>query len=161
MFRKMRRAEKETSVEVAEKMLYEGEYGIMSVVGDGGYAYGVPLNYAFMNGIIYFHCAGEGHKYDAIQQNPCVSFTVVGKTEIDRAEFTTRYESVIAFGKAKSIEGPEKISALKELIKKYSPDFIEEGNKYVEGSSGKTTVIGITVEHITGKSGFKGKYGTS
>ena len=35
--------------------------------GEDGYAYGVPLNYVYVDNSIYFHCAKEGHKLDNIK----------------------------------------------------------------------------------------------
>ena len=40
---------------------------------------------------------------------------------------------------------------LLELINKYSPDYIENGKKYISASIIKTSVIKIDIEHISGK----------
>jgi hypothetical protein len=154
MFRKMRRSKKEVfGPEIAE-ILNAGEYGVMSVHGDNGYPYGVPVNYVYMDEAIYFHCAGEGHKIDAIEGNPKVSFCVVSKTEIIQEKFTSMYKSVIAFGSAGIVTGEEKTRALMKLIEKYSPDFIEEGRKYIGREASDTTVVKIRIEEMKGKSGF-------
>ncbi|HRU42660.1 MAG TPA: pyridoxamine 5'-phosphate oxidase family protein, partial [Candidatus Diapherotrites archaeon] len=125
MFREMRRQDRKTDNEKAAAILAAGEYGILSTVGDNGYAYGVPLSYAYSKGSIYFHSATVGHKLDNIKHNDKVSFCVVGATEVIPEDFGTKYESVIVFGKASEIYDEEKQEALMTIIKKYSSDFIE------------------------------------
>jgi nitroimidazol reductase NimA-like FMN-containing flavoprotein (pyridoxamine 5'-phosphate oxidase superfamily) len=153
-FREMRRSGKEVFGKDIEGILERGEYGVISVIGDNGYPYGVPVNYVYLDKSIYFHCAGEGHKLDAIESDSRVSFTVVSETEIVQKKFTSKYRSVIVFGKADIISGDEKTSALKGLIYKYSPDFIDAGIDYVGKESGETTVVKISIEHMKGKSGY-------
>lgn len=74
MFKEMRRKECSIQNEQAIKLLEDCKYGVLSTVGENGYAYGVPLNYVYHKGNIYFHCAGEGNKLDNIMFNNKVSF---------------------------------------------------------------------------------------
>ena len=151
MFMEMRRADRKLPEERARLILAEGEYGVLSTVGENGYPYGVPVNYVFMREKIYFHCAnGVGHKLENVRHCPKVSFTVVGKTEIMPARFGTKYESVIAFGSAAEVL-EEKRQALEKLIEKYSPDYREAGQRYIDDAIARTAVYSIEVEHITGK----------
>lgn len=154
MFRKMRRSKKEVFEKDIEDILNEGEYGVLSLTGENGYPYGVPVNYAYHNNSIYFHCAGEGQKLDIIKRHEKVSFCTVSETELVPEKFTTKYKSVIAFGTAAIIIGEEKMVALGKLIEKYSPGFEEMGKRYISAEEGDTTVIKISVDHITGKSGY-------
>lgn len=151
MGRKLRRADRAISENEVIYILQNGEYGILSTVSANGQPYGVPLNYTYSANVIYFHCALEGHKIENIKQNNKVSFCVVGKTEVLPSEFATRYESVIVFGEIFEITGDEKHKALLELIKKYSPKFIDQGLKYIETDGDKTKVYKIVIESITGK----------
>jgi len=43
------------------------------------------------------------------------------------------------------------ISALQWLVEKYSPEFMEEGKKYIEENKKASKVIKIAVDHISGK----------
>ena len=150
MFQEMRRKEKQVTPPEAEAILQKGEYGILSTMGENGYPYGIPVNYAYENGIICFHCAKDtGHKLTNIKNHSQVCFTVVGATEILPAKFSTKYESAIAFGTAR--EASDKRKSLMLLIEKYSPEFIEPGKKYIESALDKTDVYEIIVEHLTGK----------
>lgn len=151
MFREMRRSEREIDKEQAIDLLQKGQYGVLSIAGENGYAYGIPLNYVYIDGSIYFHCAKEGNKLDNISFNNKVSFCVVGNTEPIAEKFSYRYESTIIFGKATEVFENEKVTALIALIQKYSNEFYEKGVEYIKNSKSETKVMKITVEHISGK----------
>lgn len=151
MFKKMRKPHMALSPEESMKILEEGEYGIVSTMGKDGYPYGFPMSHVVLDGNIYFHCGIVGHKLDNIVYNDKVSFSIVGRTELLPEKLDTNYESVIVFGKATKVEGEEKIEALKEILKKYSVDFIEEGKVSIAEEKDITNVIKISIEHITGK----------
>lgn len=151
MFKEMRRKDRSMDYEQAVRLLEKGQYGVLSTIGKNGYAYGVPLNYVYINGNIYFHCAIEGNKLDNIAYNNKVSFCVIGNAEPIPEKFSFRYESVIAFGRAEEVYGKEKEDALVGLIKKYSGGFMEKGLEYIKNDCTKAKVIKITIDHLTGK----------
>ena len=151
MFKNMRRNDRQSSEECAVAILEKCEYGVLSTVSQDGYPYGVPLSYVYKDASIYFHSAAVGHKLDNIAVNSNVSFCVIGEKHSLPEKFTTSYESVVVFGQASQVVGGEKKDALLALIAKYSPAYLEKGKAYVENSGDKTTVIKITIEHITGK----------
>lgn len=152
MFREMRRKDREITESEALEILANGDYGVLSTIGEDGYPYGVPLNYVFSKGKIYFHCAGEGHKTDNIEYNNRVSFTVVTKHEPIPDKFSTKFESVVVFGTAAKINGlDEKRFALTEMISKFSYGYMETGMRYLEKDIDKTAVFGIKIEKISGK----------
>lgn len=98
MFREIRRKDRILDNELAIRLLEEAEYGFLAMSGINGYGYGIPINYVKEGDSIYFHCAPEGYKLECLRENPKVSFTVVGATQIVPGKFTTGYESTIAFG---------------------------------------------------------------
>ena len=151
IMREMRRKDKEIGTDEAISLLTKCEYGVLSTAGNDGQPYGVPLNYAYKDNCIYFHCALAGHKIDNIESNPKVSFCAVGDTKILPSEFSTEYVSVVAFGVASEVQGSERYNALVLLLEKFSPEFIEEGKKYIEKLDKVTKVIKIEIEHISGK----------
>ena len=110
MFRKMRRFKQQLSNDEALKILKNCKSGVLAVSGDDGYPYTVPLNFVYKDGKIYFHCAKNGHKLDAIKQNKKVSFCVIEKDEVDSEKLTTLFRSVVVFGKAEIMENEEKIN---------------------------------------------------
>ncbi|APH18886.1 pyridoxamine 5'-phosphate oxidase family protein [Clostridium botulinum] len=151
MFKEIRRKEKKLNNEESISLLKESNYGILSVCLNNGYAYGVPLNFVYNNGAIYFHCAREGQKLEAINENNKVSFSIVNNVELLPSKFDTNYESVITFGKAYEVFEDEKKQALLALINKYSKDYLKKGTAYIERAQDRIRVIKIEIEHITGK----------
>lgn len=151
MFREVRRKDRKLEDKDIVEILNNNNYGVLSSVSEDGYPYGVPLSYIYFNDSIYFHGSTKGHKFDNITNNDKVSFCVVGKTQVLPDEFSTKFESVIIFGRAIEIFDDEKNMALLEIINKYSPDYIEQGKEYISKASKATRVAKINVEHITGK----------
>lgn len=147
----LRRTDRAIPDSEAGSLLLAGEYGILSTVSADGQPYGVPVSYAYTGEVIYFHCALEGHKLDNLSSNNRVSFCVVGKTQVLPDKFATRYESVIVFGRAAEVTDDEKQAGLIELLKKYSPDFMAKGLRYINGDGDKARVYKIIVEAMTGK----------
>lgn len=147
----MRRIERQMNDIEAFELLKKGDYGILSTCGEDNQPYGIPLSYVVIDKNIYFHCAGIGTKLDNINMNDKVSFTVVGKTKVLPQQFSTEYESVIAFGRAITLKEDEKYEPLVEFIRKYSPEFLEEGQAYINKAKEKTTLIKIEIYSFSGK----------
>ena len=59
-----------------EEMLRREAWGCLGLCTPEGAPYVVPVNYAYVEGKILFHCALEGQKLDCIRANPNVCFTV-------------------------------------------------------------------------------------
>ncbi len=152
MERKIRRAERAIPESETQRILRAGEFGVLSTVSGDGQPYGVPVSYTYAGGVIYFHCAREGHKLDNLNGNNKVSFCVVGKTQVLPDKFATNYQSAIVFGKAFEVTDAEKQEGLVEILKKYSPGFIDKGLRYIEGDGHKARVYKIVIESMTGKS---------
>jgi len=148
---KMRRSDRAIDNKDSLKILQKGEYGILGTISLDGKPYCLPLNYCLLENKIYFHCADQGHKLNNLRANPNVSFTVVGNTEVEPGAFSTFYESIIIDGSANEVFGDTKQKALEELIYKYSPEFEEQGMKYIRSMFDKTVVIEIEICSISGK----------
>ncbi|OEH84541.1 hypothetical protein BHU72_08510 [Desulfuribacillus stibiiarsenatis] len=154
MFTNMRRKEKMISENDTKEILNRCQHGTLATISVNGYPYSVPLNYVFDQNRLYFHSATTGHKLDNIQHNPLVSFTVIDYYQLIPEKFDAHYDSVIVYGKASIVEEVEgKRKALQLFIKKYSPNYVEQGNHYIERAMNHTTVIQMQVEHMTGKHG--------
>ncbi len=148
--KEMRRKDRQASEEDAWELLGRCEYGILSTSDDEG-PYGIPLDYVVEGNSLYFHCAMEGRKVDALLKDNRVSFCAVGNTEVMSDKFATRYECVIATGKAFIVEGEEKKAGLRLLLEKYSPQHIDAGLQYIERSHSITRVFRIELKHISCK----------
>ncbi len=151
MFRDMRRSKQSLSLEDTVAVMDRCTNGVLACFGDEDYPYAVPLSYVYFKEKIYFHSAKAGHKIDAIMKNPKVSFSVVDEDKVVSEKYTTYFRSVIAFGKARIVEGKERLDAFNALVEKYSGDQPEESkHKEIVGCS-KAHIIAIDIEHITGK----------
>lgn len=152
MFREMRRSAQYLSEAECEEILKNGTDGVLSVSGDDGYPYGVPLNYLWYNGKIYFHCAKKGHKIDAIMSDDKVSFCVVDKHRVLPEIYATEFTSVIVFGRARILTDAAEMHELVQILAlKFCPGdekgVLAETNREMPALA----MIEITPEHITGK----------
>lgn len=152
MFREVRRKDRILDDSGALELLETGEYGFLSMVGTNGFGYGIPISYVRDGEKIYFHCAPEGYKLECLRENPKVSFCVVSKTRVMPSQFTTAYESALAFGTMhQDLPEEERRHALRLLVKKYSAGFEEIGEKYISKSFHRTNILRLDIEHISGK----------
>lgn len=151
MFREMRRKDKAITKQEISELLKKGEFGVLGTLSTNGYPYTTPVNYVYYNEKIYFHCAVDGEKVDNMTSYNKVSFCVIDDVELLPSEFSTKYSSVILFGRAKEVLEEEKEAYLLALVEKYSGDFVESGKKYIKNSQHETKVFKIEIEHITGK----------
>ena len=156
----MRRKRQELPKEECEKILNNATAGVLSVLGDGGYPYGVPIIYVYAEGKLYFHSAVEGHKLDAIAREDKCSFTVIDQDEIHPDEYTTYFRSVIAFGRIRRLESREEIlHGLQLLGGKYNPGdhagLQHEIDKSVAMPGGipltRVAVLSMEIEYLSGK----------
>ena len=153
MFRPMRRIKQQLSQEECTSILKNEVRGVLSVLGDNGYPYGMPINfyYSEVENKIYFHGAREGHKIDSIKNCDKVSFCIYGKGFEIEGKRGLNYKSVIVFGRIKILEDREKtLDICRKLSKQFdfSDDYIEEEIKKFAKFA---TVLELTPEHITGK----------
>lgn len=153
MFREMRRKKQELPEEACLEVLSKGTHGVLSVSGDGGYPYAVPLNYAYDGGKLYFHSALEGHKIDAVRRGDKASFCVVERDDVVAEEYTTYFRSVIVFGRVTVLEDDgAKRAAVEKLALKYAPaDRAEHRREYIDREWAPLCMLEMTVDHMTGK----------
>ena len=149
----MRRQDRLMNPEDTLKVLQEGEYGLLATVDQEMQPYGVPVNYVYLDGNIYFHSTNAGgQKYTNLLKNDKVCFTVVGMTKVLPEQFGTLYESAIVYGTAELIEDEgERMKAFREFVNKYSADFQDAGEKYIKADGKKAMIVKINVAEITGK----------
>lgn len=153
MFREIRKKKKEISIEEIKKLLTNERRGVLSVIGDDGYPYGIPLNYYYdeKNNVIYFHGSRVGHKVDALKKCDKVCFTIYGDEQIVEEKWAPYLKSVVIFGRCHTIDNQDvAIKICKEFAKKYYPN-----EKLIEKeiqTSGKTVqMFAIEIEHFSGK----------
>ena len=153
MFRELARKKQALSEARIREILETEKRGVLSVLGDDGYPYGVPINYWYCpeNGNLYFHSGKKGHKVDALAENEKVSFCVYDAGYRKEGEWALNISSVIIFGKMRVVSDPE---AAKEIYRKLSLKFTEDLD-YIDTEIRKlasaTVCYELQPEHITGK----------
>jgi len=153
VFRELARKKQSLSQDKIVEILRTEKRGVLSVIGENGYPYGLPINYWYNeeNGKIYFHSGKAGHKVDAMAANKKVSFCVYDSGYRKEGEWALNISSVIVFGKVSIVEDFEKtMDICRCLSLKYTTDkmYIEEEIK----KFGKATLCyELCPEHITGK----------
>ncbi len=153
MFRPIARKKQQLSQEECLKILTETKRGVLSVIGDGGYPYGMPLNHYYdpSDGKIYFHGGKTGHKIDALRKCDKVSYCVIDDGVREADEWFLRFRSVIVFGRMDFVGDEEKTAQISRLLSyKFTEDdeYIEEE---IRRSLNGTLLLALTPEHICGK----------
>lgn len=153
MFRPMRRYKQQLPREACLELLRREKRGVLSLLGDDGYPYGVPIDFWYCpeDGCLYFHCAGEGHKIDAMDRCDKVSFCVCSQGEAIEGDWALGFESVIVFGRLSRVEEPERIPAvLRGLTEKFTDDhaYID---REIRTHIHHVQCLVLRPEHITGK----------
>ena len=100
MFREVARRKQQLSAEECAEILKKELRGVLSVLGDGGYPYGIPLNhwYCEEEGVLYFHSGKKGHKIDAMRAYDKASFCVMDAGYRREGEWALNFGSIINVG---------------------------------------------------------------
>ena len=153
MFRELIRKNKKIPMEECIHVLKTEKRGVLSVQGDNGYPYAMPMNHWYNeeDGRIYFHCGKVGHRLDALKQNNKVSFCTYDQGYRKEGEWALNIRSVIVFGKIEILDAPDQIVDITtKLSLKFTQDhaYIQsEIQRYAHG----TLLLVLTPEHICGK----------
>lgn len=153
----MNHKNRKLSYEKTIELLNKGEHGILTLNGDNGYPYALPITYTYFDECIYFHSADHGYKIDILNDNTKACFSLILNVEVMPSKFSAKYESVVATGDIAFVnnENGEKNSALEILLDRFSPEYKEKGMEFVNSAFGdKTSVFKMTIKELTGK----GKY---
>jgi len=139
------------SREEMEQILREEELGFLGLIHEGE-PYVVPLNYAYQDGKIVFHCALEGKKLDAIRAHPAVSFTVARQLGSVRPHAGDPChldsDSVICRGTARIVEDvQERFLLLNAFNRRFRPKAEDRPIEQIE----RCGCVEITIAEMTGR----------
>ena len=153
MFREMVRFKQALTPEECVEVLKSEKRGVLSVNGDDGYPYCIPINHFYNDedGKIYFHGGRQGHKIDAIRRHDKVSFCVYDSGFRKEGDWALNIKSVIVFGRVEIVEDEDwAIEVSRRLSRKFTldEDYIQHE---VEKSGPRTLVFALQPEHMTGK----------
>ena len=119
---------------------------------DVDYPYIFPMNFGYKNNKIYFHCSPKGKKIDLLKRNNKVCFEVELDHEIitgsESCDWTTKFRSVIGYGKIEIIENvEEKKNALDILMIQHG----KSDNEYIPKMLERVGVLRLNIETFSGK----------
>ena len=156
MFRPMRRCKQQLEEEEILGVLKSAKRGVLSMIGDDGWPYGIYLNPLFSeaDGRIYFHGSRIGHKVESLRKDARASFTVIDEGTHDMSRepsWALTFRSVVVFGKVEFVDDHEKaLEICCDLARRFTGD-----EKYVEDEIRKAgtavQVFALVPERITGK----------
>lgn len=152
-FRELVRINRKISDEECRRILKEELRGVLSLIGDGGYPYGMPLNHFYNeeDGKLYFHSGMKGHKIDALKQNPKASYCVMDQGYRNEGEWALNIKSVIVFGHIEVVEDKETIYDISRRLSYKFTDDEEYIEKEIKQSGPGTFMFVLVPEHISGK----------
>ena len=153
MFRELTRQKQQLSPEESIEILKQEPRGVLSVNGDDGYPYGMPMDhwYCEEDGCLYFHSGKKGHRTDAMRRCSKASYCVYDSGYRKEGEWSLNIKSVILFGHLEIIENFDRAMAVtRQLSLKYTDD-IEYIDREIRQSGKNALVFRLVPEHITGK----------
>lgn len=153
MFRELVRKHKQLSDEECVELLQNETRGVLSVQGDDGYPYGMPMNhwYNAEDGYIYFHCGNVGHRLDALRRDDKVSFCVYEQGSRREGDWAYTVRSVIVFGRMDVIDDMDTIV---DVTTKLSHKFTQDDEliqKEIEQAAHRTLLLRLRPQHMRGK----------
>ena len=153
MFRPMRRAKQQISEAECLRVLREEKRGVLSMLGEDGYPYGIPMNhwYSPEDGKIYFHGAKTGHKIDALSACSKVSYCVWDAGYRKEGEWSLNVNSVVVFGRIRLVTDESKAREIAaNLCRKFTDDE-DYLRRELENALPRVQCLELTIDHMTGK----------
>jgi nitroimidazol reductase NimA-like FMN-containing flavoprotein (pyridoxamine 5'-phosphate oxidase superfamily) len=149
----MRRFKQQISDEECIKVLKNAKRGVLSLIGDDGYPYGIPIDHWYCedDGKIYFHGAKEGHKIDAIKSCDKVSYCVYDDGYRREGDWALNIKSVITFGRIILVENEEKAKEICAALTRKFTDDEEYLRKELANALSRVQCLEFIPEHMTGK----------
>ena len=153
MFRPMRRMKQQISEEECIRILREEKRGVLSVHGEDGYPYGIPLDHWYNeeDGKLYFHGAKSGHKIDAIAKDNRVSYCVYDAGYRREGEWALNISSVVVFGRISPVTDEAKAAVICENLCRKFTDDEEYIRKELTNAMPRVQCLELTIDHMTGK----------
>ena len=135
------------------EILRNEKRGVLSVMGDNGYPYAMPMNHFYNpdDGAIYFHCGKAGHRLDSLKKDGRASFCVYDGGYKKDGEWALNIGSVIVFGKIEIIDEPSIIADISEKLSLKFTDDAEYIRNEIKKFAANTLILKLIPENICGK----------
>jgi nitroimidazol reductase NimA-like FMN-containing flavoprotein (pyridoxamine 5'-phosphate oxidase superfamily) len=149
----MRRSRQALDEAAITAILKQQPRGVLSVIGDEGYPYAVPMNFWYCeeDGMLYFHGGKAGHKIDALRRCDKACFCIYDEGHRKEGDWALTFGCVVIFGRIHFVEEYERAMEVSRcLSRKFTQD-----EAYIDqeiSSFGRGTLcFALEAEHITGK----------
>lgn len=149
------------SKEKIKEFLDKEHVGRIATIDQNGYPQVIPMNFVFLNEVIYMHSHTKGEKLENVTRNEKVGFEVDRELEFlpsyfedpkDASLADTLYISVVIKGKGKIVnDKQEKTNALNGLMKKYQPEGRYEPISPEMRVLDEVAIIKVTPDLVHGK----------
>lgn len=153
MFRELARKKKQLPHEACIALLKSERRGVLSVHGENGYPYSMPMNHLYneADGCLYFHCGRAGHRLDALRRDSRVSYCVMDKGVRPEGEWAYKVQSVIIFGRMEIIDDWDAVVDITTRLCRLFPCSEEYIQEEIARSGKGTLLLKLTPEHLCGK----------
>lgn len=153
MFREVARVKQKLEAAECIEVLKSQPRGVLSVLGDEDYPYGMPMNhwYCESDSKLYFHSGMKGHRSDAMKACDKASFCVYDEGYRREGEWSLNIRSVIVFGRLEVVTDEAKIM---EFIWQLGAKFTDDTDylkREIAQAMDHTLIFTLTPEHMTGK----------
>ncbi len=149
------------SKEKIKEFLDKEHVGRIASIDENGYPQIIPMNFVFLDDVIYMHSHTKGEKLENVTRNEKVGFEVDRELEFlpsyfedpkDASLADTLYISVVIKGKGEIVKDRnEKTNALNGLLKKYQPEGKYEPISHEMEVLDEVAIIKITPDSMRGK----------
>ena len=149
------------SKEKIKEFLDKEHVGRIASIDENGFPQIIPMNFVFLDDVIYMHSHTRGEKLENVSRNDKVGFEVDRELEFLPSYFEdpknasladTLYISVVIKGKGEMVkDNDEKTNALNGLMKKYQPEGRYEPISPEMAVLDEVAVIKVTPDSMKGK----------
>ncbi len=144
-----------------QEFLDSEHVGRIASIDENGFPQIIPMNFVFLNDVVYMHSHTRGEKLENLKRNQKVGFEVDRELEFlpsyfedpnDASLADTLYISVVIKGTGSTVsDKDEKTLALNGLMKKYQPEGHYDPIKSDMEVLDEVAVIKVVPESIRGK----------
>ncbi|MDO4811511.1 MAG: pyridoxamine 5'-phosphate oxidase family protein [Eubacteriales bacterium] len=148
----MRLKKLERDAAFAEEVLKTAPYATLAMINKDGRPYCVPINTVWYDGALYFHCAGEGEKWEILKNDTPVCLTAVTNAHVMPAHYDTAYDCAMVKGRAVVVKNEvERHAAMRRIVAALAPEHLDKLDEHMIRCMDATKIVKIVPEEITGK----------
>lgn len=148
----MRMKKLERDAAFAEEVLKTAPYVTLAMINKDGRPYCVPINTVWHDGALYFHCAGEGEKWEILKDGTPVCLTAVTNAHLMPANYDIAYDCAMVKGRAVVVKDEaERHAAMRHIVAALAPEYLDKLDEHMIRRMDATKIVKIVPEEITGK----------